>query len=152
MDLATQYKLYPKEIRTKLYTIWASMKSRCLKPQNKRYYCYGARGIKVCDRWLTFSNFLQDMYPSYKKGLSIDRLDNNGNYEPNNCRWATRIQQAQNKSSNHWITFKGVTDTLTHWAQKTGIKETTLHNRLNYYGYSIEEALTKGRGGRLNWI
>ena len=80
----------------RLYSIWKTLKSRCTNPNNKRYKYYGGRGIKVCDRWLDVRNFVADMYPSYQEGLTLDRIDVNGNYEPDNCRWTTQSIQMCN--------------------------------------------------------
>lgn len=83
---------------TPVYSSWNNMFARCYNPKNKDYYLYGGRGIRVCDRWNRFENFLEDMGPTWEKGLTIDRYPNNdGNYEPGNCRWATRLQQVQNR-------------------------------------------------------
>lgn len=82
---------------TETHSIWMGMWQRCTNPNNKKFYRYGARGISVCDRWKAFANFLADM-GERPKGKSIDRINNDGNYEPGNCRWATALEQARNKS------------------------------------------------------
>lgn len=82
------------------------------------------------------------MYPTYKKGLTIDRIDNHGDYCPENCKWSTMKEQSNNRRTNHKITFKGLTLGITEWADKLGIKRTTLMMRLNSYGWSTERALT----------
>jgi len=84
---------------TGIYISWAKMISRCVDPYNNRWHRYGGRGIKVCDRWRAFENFLIDMGSSWEKGLSIDRIDNEGNYEPLNCKWSTAKEQANNRST-----------------------------------------------------
>lgn len=91
------------------YRAWQDMKDRCYNQNNKRYKDYGARGITVCDSWLaSFDNFAADMLPSWKQGLSLDRIENEGNYEPDNCRWATRSEQQRNKRSFGAIPYNGV--------------------------------------------
>jgi len=76
---------------------WVGMKQRCLNPNAANYYCYGGRGIKICKRWLLFKNFWNDMKSTWRPGLSLDRINNDGDYTPENCRWATRSEQQQNK-------------------------------------------------------
>jgi len=89
--------------RHPLYWVWTTMKQRCLNPKNPRYKNYGGRGIKIPPNWLTFENFYEDMSANYKRGLSIDRIDVNGNYEKKNCRWATQKVQQNNRRNNKII-------------------------------------------------
>lgn len=103
---------------------------------------YGGRGITVCDRWKdNFENFLVDMPPHPGKGYSIDRIDNDGNYEPGNCRWATREEQARNKRNNHIIRVGDRALTLAEWAATSGVKRATIAHRLKS-GWSAERAVT----------
>ena len=133
-----------KDTRTKFWIVWMNMKQRCSNPNYKNFYFWGGRGITFDPKWKTFKGFYEDMFPSYKKGLSLDRIDNNGNYNKVNCRWATRIEQANNTRRNTFITFNGTTKTLTQWARFIGIKSTTFCQRLYAYNWSIERCLTKG--------
>ncbi len=126
---------------TTTYASWSRMLMRCQNPNVRQYQWYGARGIKVCDRWKTFKNFYTDM-GDRPRGMTLDRIDNDGNYEPSNCRWATNSVQHHNKRSNHLITFNGETLNLTDWANCIGISKVTLCARLTRYGWSIERALT----------
>ena len=135
---------------TKLFNVWQSMKQRCYYKSNKEYKNYGGRGIKMCEEWK--NDFMQfynwSINSGYKKGLTIDRIDVNGNYEPNNCRWATQLEQANNKRNNILITYKGITDTLPNWARKTGIQRSCLEYRYSH-NWDIERMLTlKSKIGR----
>ena len=131
---------------TPTYAAWIDMKTRCGNEKIKGYHSYGGRGIKVCDTWESFENFLADM-GERPAGLSLDRIDNNGDYAPDNCRWATKNQQARNKRNNRLLSFKGETRCLSEWAEIQGIKITTLFQRLYAYGWSTERALsTRTRG------
>lgn len=116
--------------RSPTYDTWAGMIDRCVNPNNKRFARYGGRGITVCERWRnSFSAFLQDM-GERPEGKSIDRINNDGNYEPGNCRWATRKEQQNNLHNNLVIEFNGVRRTIHEWADVTGIKTNTLRRRL----------------------
>jgi hypothetical protein len=126
------------------YAIWQSMKNRCNNPNVLAFPSYGGRGIKVCDRWLGpsgFQNFFADMGPRPSKKHSLDRIDNNGDYCPENCRWATKIQQANNTRANRILEFSGKAQTLAQWAEETGLSHTAILLRLKR-GWSIDKALT----------
>ena len=120
---------------------WENMLKRCLDTEHERYQDYGGRGIKVCDRWLKFENFLADMGEKPDPELQIERIDNDGNYELGNCRWATRSMQCRNRRSNHRILFNGKLETVTDVAAKIGIKSSTLFNRILTHGWSVERAI-----------
>lgn len=122
------------------YRSWFAMKSRCTNPNNIGYEDYGGRGITVCDRWLEFVNFLEDMGEK-PKGKSLDRIDNDGNYEPGNCRWADNITQANNTRKNRYLTHNGRTQSLSEWARELGFHRETLRKRLAQM--SVRESLTK---------
>lgn len=89
--------------KTKISFVWRQMLQRCNNPKAKVYPYYGGRGIKVCKRWNKFENFLEDMLPTYREGLSLDRRNNDGNYSPSNCRWATKQDQARNRRSTVYV-------------------------------------------------
>lgn len=128
----------------KIFNIWRAMHNRCENPKNKAYAYYGARGINVCEQWSGaegFVKFLVDM-ASYKDGLTLEREDNNGNYEPSNCRWATRLEQAHNKSNNHNLTANGTTQTLAEWARDLGCTGGAITYRLRQ-GMSLDEVVMK---------
>lgn len=113
------------EENKKLYYVYHSMKDRCNKPQNKSYRFYGGRGITVCDEWnekYGFTAFMKWAYNNgYKEGLELDRIDNNGNYEPSNCRWVTHREQAHNTRQNVYAEYNGEKRILSDWAREFGI-------------------------------
>lgn len=128
--------------KTPTYRTWANMLDRCRNHNNSDFFYYGGRGIKVCDRWKnSFENFLEDMGERPKR-TSIDRIDNNGNYEPGNCRWATKKEQNNNQRSNINLTFNGKTQTTAQWADELGMNSGTVRYRVNKLGWSAEKALT----------
>lgn len=127
--------------KTREYVAWQGMLKRCNNPRNKRFARYGGRGIKVCDAWLEFKQFLSDM-GKCPDGYSIDRIDNDGNYEPSNCRWATRQQQQRNTRQNRYLTLAGKTMTIAEWVESTGIPRDTIAQRLAL-GWSDERTLTE---------
>jgi hypothetical protein len=140
-------KLKKKYVPTPEKRAYHNMLRRCLAPTCPQYPSYGGRGITVCERWLGvdgFNHFLEDMGERPSSKHSIDRQNNNGNYEPKNCRWVLIDVQARNKRSNRYITALGETLTLSEWARKTGLKFETLSNRLHYM--TPEVALTKPLG------
>ena len=128
-------KQYPKT-----YGIWCAMKTRCNNPNAINYENYGGRGISVCDSWKSFENFFQDMGEA-PDGMSIERNDTNGNYEPNNCRWATRKEQNNNKRNHNMIEYCGFNMNVMQWSKHTGIGESTIRRRIKL-GWTPEKILT----------
>lgn len=126
---------------TRLYQIWYNMKSRCSNPHDRKYPLYGGRGIDVCDEWNKSENFIAwAISHGYRSYLTIDRIDNDDGYRPENCRWATRREQENNKRNNRRITINGVTMTATQWEDKMGLRRNIVHNRL-HRGWSPEKAV-----------
>lgn len=125
------------------YAIWNSMVQRCYCKKVMGYCNYGGRGITVCSRWRrSIDAFLEDMGPRPSPKHQIDRFpDNNGNYEPGNCRWVTGKQNCNNRRNNHKIEHNGQTMTLTEWAESVGMRKDTLRYRISRLGWSIEAAL-----------
>jgi len=113
---------------TRTWKIWTGMLNRCQNPNGPAYEYYGGRGIKVCERWHDFENFLGDMGEA-PPGLSIDRKDNNGNYCKENCRWATKLEQAGNMRSNRLVTYKGETRTIREWSRHLGVNYDSFYIR-----------------------
>lgn len=115
-----------------LYTTYTGMKSRCYNKNQSMYYCYGAKGVKVCEKWLNDFKAFYDwaICNGWQKGLQIDRIDNNGNYEPSNCRIATVKENNSNTSRNVLIYYNGETKTLSEWSRIISVHETTLGRRL----------------------
>lgn len=184
--LKTHGKSYTTE-----FSIWTGMLTRCFNKNCKAYINYGGRGITVCDSWKnSFEEFNADMGDRPSKGSSIERIDTNGNYEPSNCKWATKLEQIRNRRTTvsadingktrsiaEWceltnlpytmvysrykngihgeellypgknkgtVSFNGITDTFAGWSKRTGLKPSTIAMRISQYGWSIEDALTKG--------
>lgn len=126
----------------KMYNIWKSIVSRCTNPEDRAYPNYGGRGISVCEKWKnSIDLFIEDMgdRPSLKH--SIDRIDNNGNYEPSNCRWATQKEQMRNTRSNVCLEYKGEIKCVSEWAEELGVNQRSLRNRIKRWG-DIEKAFT----------
>lgn len=129
--------------KTPLYRVWATMKDRCFREKSPKYKDYGGRGITVCDEWLNdFKAFYNwSMANGYKCGLTLDRIDVNGNYEPSNCRWVTINQQANNKRNNIYLTKNGETHLAKEWSEILGINFYTIYSRKKL-GFSDEECLS----------
>lgn len=125
------------------YGTWTDIKTRCLNPNASNYANYGGRGITICKRWLVFENFLADMGERPSSKHSIERIDNNGNYVPVNCRWATQTQQARNKRNNVILTHEGRTATIAEWSEITGVSRFTLYQRIRLLKMTPAEALTR---------
>ena len=117
------------------------MKARCLNTNAPNYTSYGGRGITICERWMSFVNFLADM-GERPPGTSLDRIDNDRDYCPDNCRWATPRQQSRNTRIARLITFNGETMRVVEWAERLGLNEYIIRSRLKY-GWSVERALTR---------
>lgn len=125
-----------------LYEVWCKMKARCENPKNPKYRIYGKRGIKVCDAWHDFKTFFDwAVENGYERGLTIDRIDVNGDYEPDNCRWATIREQNNNKRNTIFILAYGQLRTISEWSDITGIKYTTIYNRVHRGCYIGEQAI-----------
>lgn len=129
--------------RTSEHGTWCAIKQRCGNPNSGCYPRYGGRGIKVCDRWLeSFENFFEDMGPKPSRRHSIDRINNDGNYEPGNCRWATQIVQSHNSSASTNLTLNGETKCIKEWADHAGISVKSMYTRLAN-GWPLEKAISK---------
>lgn len=134
------------DVRTednRLYSIWQSMKRRCYSKTDPHYKMWGARGIKICDEWINdFKSFEKwAMENGYSDNLSIDRIDNDGNYEPYNCRWSTNKEQSNNRRSNVLVTYKGETRTMTEWCELKNLNYDMFRERIVVLGWSAEKAI-----------
>lgn len=130
------------ERKTRLYRIWWSIIGRCKYKSHTSYKWYGAKGIKVCEEWKTYENFSKwAKSHGYDDTLTIDRLNSDGDYEPNNCRWVDEKTQANNRKTNHYITIDGITKTLQEWCEIYRIDHSTVLARIKY-GWSEKQAVT----------
>lgn len=131
--------------RARLYSIWRMAKRRCENPKCEFYHNYGARGIKVCDEWQGIEGFNRfyewAISHGYDRGLTLDRIDNDKGYNPNNCQFATRKHQSNNKRNNIYLTFDGVTKTLMEWCEYYDVPYSRVRVRYNVMGWDIEDAL-----------
>jgi len=126
---------------SRTYMTWSAMRDRCNRIASPAYKYYGGRGITICNSWFQFTNFLKDM-GERPEGLTLDRIDNNGDYNPENCRWASYKQQAHNRSNSIKITIDGTSKLVIEWARELGIKVSVVQGRLRR-GWTPIDALTK---------
>lgn len=130
-----KYRPSPRQ-QTSEYQAWANMKRRCQNPNNPGYKNYGARGIKVCERWQSYDNFLADMGPKLQPDLTLERLDNDKGYEPGNCVWVNWGMNCANKRTTHKLVLNGETMCAKEWCKKLGLKYSTYLYRRKHYGWS----------------
>lgn len=146
----TQHGALKNGDKPKAYSIWQAMKKRCSNMNNADYHRYGGRGIKVCERWATsFSNFLADM-GECPDGLTLDRIDNDGNYCPENCRWASRKEQSDNKPGVVWVEYQGKRMTAADFARSLGKPTHTVWRNIVKQGLTPEQVAARP-SGRTNW-
>lgn len=139
-----EYSYKHGKSRTYIYYAWSQMKDRCYRSNNKAYKSYGGRGITVCDRWLgSFENFYEDMGDRPSNEHSLDRINVNGNYCKENCKWSTRKEQSLNKTNTVVLTVKGVEKPLLEWCRLYNLQYNTVKRRIFNYGWDPLEALTK---------
>ena len=129
--------------KTREYSIWEGIQNRCGDNSNEYNKLYFGRGIRVCDRWSKFENFFADMGPAPSKKYSLDRINNDGNYEPGNCRWATPIEQANNRRDNRLETIDGVTKTVADWIRHFNANDYLVRGRLRHKNWTLLRALTQ---------
>ena len=124
-----------------LYNTWRGMKERCFNHKASNYSNYGGRGISICDVWISFEAFSKwALANGYRDNLTIERKDNDGDYEPDNCRWATRLEQNNNRRTNHMVTYQGKTKSIAEWSRITGINYNTLRDRIKQ-NWPIKQAI-----------
>ena len=144
------YNFSHKKKNTRIYNIWTNIKTRCYNKNRKNFYNYGGRGITVCDEWkkdfMSFYNWA--MANGYNDTLTIDRIDVNGNYEPSNCRWVDIYAQANNKRTNHFLTYNGNTHTLAEWARIYNINYKLFHKKISQ-GKTMDYIISKYIKGEL---
>ena len=126
------------------FRIWDSMRRRCGDPKHPSYADYGGRGIRVCERWQDFAAFRDDVGPRPTPEHQIERVDNDCGYEPENCVWATRVAQSNNRRSSRRLTMNGETLTMAQWERRQGLKAGAIFRRLQQ-GWSVEDAITRPR-------
>lgn len=139
---------------TKIHNSWRGMRERCINKNHNHYKSYGGRGITVCDEWNDIDNGFINFYNwamnnGYEEGLTIERIDVNGNYEPSNCKWVTNTEQANNKRNTIYLKYNNKTQSLLDWCKELNLNYTLVRSRIKKYNWSIEKAFTtekwKGR-------
>jgi hypothetical protein len=131
--------------KTPEYLAWRNMLRRCTKPGTGGWELYGGRGIRVCESWLEFDNFLQDMGKRPSAKHTLERVNTNGNYEPSNCTWTTQHEQARNRRTNHRLTINGETLCISDWAIRAGLTSNSILARIRR-GWSVEDAVFQPKG------
>ncbi len=126
------------------------MKTRCNNPKYSLYHRYGGRNITYCEKWETFKGFYEDMGESYINGYQLDRINNDGNYCKENCKWSTPFEQANNRHTSKYITYNGKTQTIGQWIKEYNLKSSTFRQRYYVYKMPIEKCLTQGKLKRTN--
>ena len=147
--MATKHGDRPKGEKKRLYHIWSKMRERCNNPNHRFYHNYGGRGVKICEDWNDYLSFKQWAINSgYQEGLTLERKNNDGNYCPENCRWATRKEQANNRRSNHLLTLYGESHNIEWWVEQTGLPRHVIDGRIRRgwddYKILTTPLLTKG--------
>lgn len=145
MKTKTSNGTYNYKNAKRLYTIYYGIKARCYKESSPKYKDYGGRGITMCDEWMNnFDSFCKWAFANgYSDKLSIDRIDNNGNYEPSNCRWATPLIQGANTRSTCLLTYQGKTQPMSHWAKELNISPSSLRKKILIKGMTLEEIINE---------
>jgi len=141
---------YADRTKQRIYTAWKNILIRCENPRSSGYKNYGGRGITVCEEWHTFLPFYNwSLSNGYAEHLTIDRIDNDKGYSPENCRWITQKENSRNRGCNHLVTFNGQTLCISEWAEKAGITHQAMAERLKSKTWDLQQALTAGKNGRL---
>jgi hypothetical protein len=143
-EVTTARNLTHGKSKTPVHNRWLMMLSRCRNPRDADFCHYGGRGIRVCDRWAaSFEAFLADMGEPPAPRMEIDRIDNDGAYEPGNCRWATHKENLRHTRRSRFLEHDGLRLTVSQWAERLGIGEATIRTRIDRYGWSVADALTR---------
>lgn len=142
---------YKELYQTKFYRAWSNMKTRCRNPRYIDFHRYGGRGIGFCNEWKSFGGFFKDMHEDYllhvrefgETETTLERIDNNLGYSRDNCRWATKKEQAMNRRNNRYIEYLGMKKTIVDWANYLGLKRSTISQRFHVYKWSIERCFQR---------